>query len=219
MSVKGSGNRRVRCVGENGAIVRSECELDSDFVGEIDPFQVCLCAAEAKVASNGTSRVRLVSPVSGWVSLRLFADLDGEDDVLRVTVDYRDGKVSLRIHKVELEPSSTLLHLKRSLAAMTRVPLHQQHITQHGENIALQDCVRIKDLPVTDGRILLVLMRAGGENVFTREEDTEDQPPIPSTIPVPYQHLGTIIGRSFTSSKRQPHPGVLQTGDNKLVEG
>lgn len=208
-----SRGRRIRCVGENGAIVRSECELDSELVGEIDPFQVCLCSTEAKVATNGTSRARLISPVIGWVSLRLFADVDEEDDALRVTVDYREGNVSLRLYRVEVDSESTVSDLKKSLAAMTRVPTHQQRIAQHHDTLlSLQDSVRINTLPVVEGRVLLVLFSVGGgeDDLLEREENKEEQTPLPRTTTY-QQRTGTILGRGFTSSKRQPHPGVLPT--------
>ena len=119
---------RYRVKGSNGAVVRSGCEMDSALSGELS-FGDEVLGVESRVASNGLERIRVDGDVSGWVSLRLLepagAGGGGEAD-RRLVVEWREGPVTLRRLALTPDRGATCGDLKKSLAAMTRIPTGRQ---------------------------------------------------------------------------------------------
>ncbi|KAJ8612510.1 hypothetical protein CTAYLR_003697 [Chrysophaeum taylorii] len=199
---------RLRCVGENGAVARREVELDSEYVGDVAPFQVCT-AVEALVATNGTERVRLEAPLEGWVSRRLFEPLTNDGE-LRVGVDYRAGNVSLRQLAVLVDADSAVADLKQSLEAMTRVPTDRQLVSY--DDRLLRDTDRIADLNALDGRVALVV-RASNAPIPPVDDPVDEHPVVEEVKPyLPHRgnfHSGTLLAGGFTTTKRKPNFGCL----------
>lgn len=169
----------LRCIGKTGAVVRSGVELDSDLVGEVQSLDLCT-AAETQLAMNGAERVRLVEPIAGWASRRLFEDAN--DDTVRV--DFKSGAFVMK--RLAVRGTTTVVELKKSLAAMTNVPVERQRLS----------CA---DDAVLRGGDHLVLT----EDVVT--EIVEDKEPS-STF---RYKTGTQIQGRFPSSERKLNFGSL----------
>lgn len=170
----------LRCIGKTGAVVRSGVELDSDLVGEIQTLDLCT-AAETQLATNGAERVRLTEPIQGWASRRLFEDAN--DDTVRV--DFKSGGFLMKRLAVRLTSSTTVTDLKKSLAAMTNVPVERQRLS-------CDDSARVR----------------GGDHLVLTEDIVDVAAEEQSSDRFRYR-TGTQIQGRFPSSERKLNFGSL----------
>ena len=192
-----------RVTGKNGAVVREGLEASSAVVGALAVLEI-VTALEAKTNSKGVERVRVEGALSGWVSRRLLERADAKQSKhTMLAVEWKDGPTTLKRLAVEAEPGATVNDVKRSLEAMTRVPVARQALT-------VGDAELNGDERITATKLILREQKPkpwhdlkavpGGDALVAFLPPPQAEP----EEPVHLRTTGTLCGGSFTTRKRTP---------------
>ena len=192
---------KLKC-GAKGAIVRGDAEMDSDVVSELGPFAECV-GAETRIASNGTERVRIVEPVDGWISRKL-VDVAGQENDLKIAVEFRGPKdVLLRTLGVVIERGATVGDLKKSLSVMTQLDVTRQSVDAGDDEDPVEPRTYVLREKAIDARGPTPSEMQRANELLA--EETKDVHARPSRR----QPIGTILGGTLMTVKRQPNYGIL----------
>ena len=183
--------------------MREGLEASSAVVGALAVLEV-VTALEAKTNSKGVERVRVEGALSGWVSRRLLEKADAKTSKhTMLAVEWKDGTTTLKRLAVEAEPGATVNDVKRSLEAMTRVPVARQSLTAG-------DAALVDDERVTATKLVLreekpkprhdLKAVPGGDALAAFLPPPQAEP----EEPVHLRTTGTLCGGSFTTRKRTP---------------